>query len=261
MRIAVLQAAGSPGDPAANLATVRRFALTAAEGGARLIVCPEAFVTGYNIGPERVAELAEPADGEAVGALAAIAAEAGVAVACGYCERDGDAVYNAAVLVDRDGRVLLHYRKTHLFGKLDRAAFAPGDVPPPVAALDGLGVGLLICYDVEFPEPVRRLAVEGAQLVVVPTSLMAPSHWIAELLVPARAAENQVFVAYANRVGTEGELHYVGRSCVAGPEGRVVVAGPADEALLFADVEPGVIAAARERHSYLDERRPALYGD
>ena len=122
-------------------------------------------------------------------------------------------------------------------------------------------MGLLICYDVEFPEPVRRLAVQGAQLVAVPTSLMAPSHWIAELLVPARAAENQVFVAYANRVGAEGELLYVGRSCVAGPEGRAVVAGPADESLLFADVDPAVIDAARERHSYLDERRPALYGD
>ena len=261
MRIAILQAAGVPGDPGANLATVRRFAREAAAGGARLLVCPEAFVTGYNIGPERVAQLAEPADGEAVRALAAVAAEAGLAVVCGYCERDGEAVYNAAVLVDRDGEVLLHYRKTHLFGELDRAAFAPGDRAPAVAELDGVGVGLLVCYDVEFPEPVRRLALEGAQLVAVPTSLMAPSHWIAELLVPARAAENQVFVAYANRVGAEGELLYVGRSCVAGPEGRVVVAGPADETLLFADVEPRVIDGARERHSYLDERRPALYGD
>ena len=96
-------------------------------------------------------------------------------------------------------------------------------------------------------------------LIAAPTALMAPSHWIAETLVPARAAENQVYVAYANRVGVEGELTYIGRSCVAGPEGRIVSAGPSDETLLFADVDVAAIEHARRRHCYLAERRPALY--
>ncbi len=257
MRIALFQAAGTPGDVAANLAAVRRAAGEAAAGGARLLICPEAFVTGYNIGAERVAELAEPAGGPSVRELGAIAADAGIAVLCGYCERDGYAVYNSAALLERDGTLLANYRKTHLFGELDRAMFAPGDALA-IAEIDGVKVGVLVCYDIEFPEPARALALAGADLIAVPTSLMAPSHWIAETLVPARAAENQVFVAYANRVGVEGDLRYIGGSRVAGPEGSVVTAPPADETLLFAEVDTAAIARSRASYSYLAERRPAL---
>jgi 5-aminopentanamidase len=94
----------------------------------------------------------------------------------------------------------------------------------------------------------------------VPTSLMAGAEHVAELLVPARAAENQVFVAYANRVGREGELVYVGRSCVAGPDGARTVAGPG-ETLLLADLDLGAIARSRSAQSYLDDRRPSLYAE
>jgi predicted amidohydrolase len=169
-------------------------------------------------------------------------------------------VFNSAVLIDRDGGVLLNYRKTHLYGDLDRSAFAAGDALAAVVAIDGVRVGVLVCYDIEFPEPARQLALAGAQLIAVPTALMDPSAWIAETLVPARAAENQVFVAYCNRVGVEGDLTYVGRSCVAGPGGGDVFSAPRDEEmLLFADVEPAAIDDARSRHHYLRDRRPALY--
>jgi predicted amidohydrolase len=120
---------------------------------------------------------------------------------------------------------------------------------------------VLICYDIEFPEPARRLALAGADLVAVPTSLMAPYDVVARTLVPARAAENQLFVAYANRVGREGDLSYVGQSCVCGPDGGDVArAGRDEEALLVADLDLDAIARAREDHSYLGERRPGLYG-
>lgn len=258
MRIALLQSAGTPGDVAANLLAVRRAARQAAAAGARLLICPEAFVTGYNIGAQRLAELAEPVDGPSVGALREIASETGLAVLCGYCERAGDAVYNSAVLVDADARTLANYRKTHLFGELDRAAFSPGE-DLVTAEVDGVKVGVLLCYDIEFPEPARRLALGGAQLIAVPTALMAPAVWVAETLVPARAAENQIFVAYANRVGSEGELTYVGRSVVAGPEGALAIGSAEDEALIHADIDLDAIARARRKYSYLDERRPALY--
>jgi 5-aminopentanamidase len=260
VRVALAQAAGTPGDVAANLAAIRRMAAEAAAGGARLVIFPEAFVSGYNVGPEMLLALAEPADGAHVRGLRAIAAGVGVALLCGYPELEGDTVYNSAVLVDREGRVLLNYRKTHLFGDLDRDAFAPGTELAPVVELDGVKVGVLVCYDIEFPEPARQLALAGAQLIAVPTALMEPSSWIAETLVPARAAENQVFVAYCNRVGTEGGLTYVGRSCVAGPEGGPLdSAPPEDEIVVFFDVDLAAIDRARGRHSYLDDRRPALY--
>jgi predicted amidohydrolase len=259
MRIALAQSAGTPGDVAANLATIARLTGDAARAGARLVVFPEAFVTGYNIGAQRAAELAEPVDGPSVAAVARTARDAGIAVLTGYVERAPDgAVHNSAVLVDRDGATLANARKAHLFSDHDRAAYAPGDALT-LTALDGVRLGILICFDVEFPEPVRRLALAGAQLVAVPTSLMTPAEVVAEILVPARAAENQAFVAYANRIGTEGELTYVGRSRVAGPDGSVLAtAGATEETLVLADVDPARIDEERAAFSYLAERRPEL---
>jgi predicted amidohydrolase len=260
MRVALSQAAGTPGDVAANLASVRGAAHEAAQAGARLVIFPEAFVTGYNIGPELLLALAEPADGAQVRELRSIAAEAGIAILCGYAELEDETVYNSAVLIDRDGSVLLNYRKTHLYGELDRAAFAAGDRLAPVVEIDGVRVGVLVCYDVEFPEPARQLALAGVQLIAVPTALMTPSEWIADTLVPARAAENQVFVAYCNRVGSEGDLTYVGHSCVASPLGGAVSSGPPEEEmLLYSDIDLADIEDARSRHNYLEDRRPALY--
>ena len=258
MRIALAQAAGTPGDVAANLADVERLATRAAGEGAGLVVFPEAFVTGYNIGAQRLRALAEPADGPSTQRVADIARAAGLAILVGYAERDGDAVFNSAVLVDRDGSTKANHRKLHLWGALDRDAFAAGDVLT-LADLDGVRVGVLVCYDIEFPEAARALAVEGAHLIAVPTALMEPAVEIAEVLPPARALENQVFVAYANRVGDEGELHYVGRSCVAGPTGEVTRAARDVETLLVADVDPGAIEKARSRTHYLADRRPGGY--
>jgi predicted amidohydrolase len=243
---------------AANLLAVREAAGRAAAQGADLVVFPEAFITGYNIG-ERLGELAEPADGPSVTALREIASEAGVAVLCGYPERDGPLVHNAAVPVDARGEPILGYRKTHLFGPVDHAAFAPGD-SFAVAELAGLRVGVLICFDIEFPQAARRLALLGAQLIVVPTSLMAPFDVVARTLVPARAAENQVFVAYANRVKSEGDLLYVGQSCVCGPDGNDLArAGGEEAALIVAELDPRAVERARGDCSYLDGRRPELY--
>jgi predicted amidohydrolase len=258
MKVALLQSRGTPGDVEANLAAVRSAAQSAAQAGAELLVTPEAFLSGYDIGAGRVRALALPD----AGAVGEIAAAAGVAVACGWVERDGDLIHNAATLFDANGRALLTHRKVHLYGEVDRAAFDPGGEGFAVATLNGVKVGLLICFDVEFPEAVRALALAGAQLVLVPTSLMAPHDIVARTLVPARAAENQLFVAYANRVGVEGEnFEYVGQSCVAGPDGTLLaVAGAEEETLLYADVDPAAVARERAAFSYLDERRPAVYG-
>nr|WP_255638310.1 nitrilase-related carbon-nitrogen hydrolase [Amycolatopsis sp. DSM 110486] len=127
----------------------------AAEGGAALVVTAEMITTGYAIGAAAVAERAEPADGALAQELGALAAEHGVALVYGYPERNGDAVYNSVQLLSAQGERLANYRKTHLFGDLDRGQFSPGADLVVQADLGGLRVGLLICYDVEFPEPVR----------------------------------------------------------------------------------------------------------
>ena len=256
VRIALLQARGTPADVDANVAAVRRAAREAAAAGARLLITPEAFLTGYDIGG-RLRELATP---EPPG-IGEIAREEDVAILVGWAERRGERVHNAATLFAADGEPLLTHRKLHLYGDVDRAAFDAGD-HLATADLDGLCIGVLVCFDIEYPEAARALALSGAQLIAVPTSLMAPYDVVARTIVPARAAENQVYVAYANRVGREGEhFDYVGQSTVAGPGGEIVALAPADEeALLLADVDPDEIARARSAYSYLDERRPALYG-
>ncbi|WP_172384558.1 carbon-nitrogen hydrolase family protein [Streptomyces sp. MNP-20] len=258
MRTALLQSSGRPGSVAANLKVLDEAAARAAAAGARLLVTPEMFLTGYAIGDD-VPRLAEPADGEAADAVADIAVRHGLAVAYAYPERDGEHVYNAVQLIDADGTRLANYRKTHLFGCFERDHFMPGEQPVVQAELDGVRIGLMICYDVEFPENVRAHALAGTDLLLVPTAQMHPFQFVAESVVPVRAFENQMYVAYVNRVGHEGEFEFVGLSTLAGPDGVARArAGRGDE-LVFADADPEFLAASREANPYLRDRRPGLY--
>lgn len=255
MRVAVLQS-GVPGADA--LHRLRRTAEEAAADGARLLVCPEMFTTGYNV--PGIADAAQAVDGPWAQEVAAIAQDVGLAILYGFPERVGDSVFNAAHLVERDGRSLLRYRKTHLFGELDTRSFAPGDGDFEVVELDGVRVGVLICYDVEFPEAVRALALRGADLVAVPTALMRPYEVVARTLVATRALENGVYLAYANRAGAEGDLRYCGESCIVGPDGAVLARAGVDDELIVADVDPAAQSATRTANTYLHDRRPELYG-
>ncbi|MCI3929342.1 carbon-nitrogen hydrolase family protein [Streptomyces sp. AN091965] len=258
LRTALLQSSGRPGSVAANLKVLDEAAARAAAAGARLLVTPEMFLTGYAIGDD-VPRLAEPADGEAADAVAETAVRHGVAIAYAYPERDGERVHNAVQLIGADGTRLANYRKTHLFGCFERDHFTPGEQPVVQAELDGVRIGLMICYDVEFPENVRAHALAGTDLLLVPTAQMHPFQFVAESVVPVRAFENQMYVAYVNRVGHEGEFEFVGLSTLAGPDGVARArAGRGDE-LVFADADPEFLAASREANPYLRDRRPGLY--
>ncbi len=256
--ISGMQAAGVTGDVAANLDRIAAAARLAKAQGAELLVTPEMFVTGYNLSapdldslttvdlPRRLAEVAQDAD---------------IAIVGGLPERLPDGIANTAVFVDSDGAELMRYRKTHLFGALDRRLFVAGDVLPAPVTFRGVRVSLLICYDVEFPETVRAAALAGAELVIVPTAQMEPYEFLAEQLVRVRAWENQLYVAYVNRSGAEGDLRYVGRTSIVGPSGEVLSAlgGSGDEGLAVAVVDTELAASARARNPYLTDRRPELY--
>ncbi|MFJ2394080.1 MULTISPECIES: carbon-nitrogen hydrolase family protein [unclassified Streptomyces] len=259
MRTALLQSSGRPGSVVENLKVLDAAAGRAAAAGAGLLAAPEMFLTGYAIGDD-IARLAEPADGDAADAIAEIATRHGVAVAYGYPERSGERVHNSAQLISADGTRLANYRKTHLFGCFERDHFTPGDQPVVQAELNGLRVGLMICYDVEFPENVRAHALAGTDLLVVPTAQMHPFQFVAESVVPVRAFENQMYVAYVNRVGVEGEFEFVGLSTLAGPDGVARTRAGRAEELVLADADPAFLAASREANPYLKDRRPGLYG-
>jgi nitrilase len=260
MRIACFQGPAQADTPQGNLAVLARTAGEARAGGADLLVVPELFLTGYAIGAEAVGRLAEPVGGAGITEARRIAAETGIALVFGYPERDGAQVYNAAVAIGADGAVLASYRKTHLFGDVDRAQFSAGAAAPGVFEIGGLKAGLMICYDVEFPEAVRTLALRGADLAIVPTALMQPFDVVARTIVPARAYENQMFVAYANRCGREAPFDYCGLSCVVGPDGSELARAGRGEELVFADLDRAALKRSRQLNPYLRDRRPDLYG-
>ncbi|MZG13488.1 carbon-nitrogen hydrolase [Streptomyces sp. SID5914] len=259
MRTALLQSSGRPGSTAENLKVLDEAAGRAAAAGAALLVTSELFLTGYAIGDD-IGVLAEPADGDAADAVAEITGRHGLAIAYGYPERAGERVYNSVQLIAADGTRLAGYRKTHLFGCFERDHFTPGEQPVVQAELNGVTVGLMICYDVEFPENVRAHALAGTDLLLVPTAQMHPFQFVAESVVPVRAFENQMYVAYVNRIGHEGEFEFVGLSTLAGPDGIARARAGHAEELVLADVDPAFLAASREANPYLRDRRPGLYG-
>ncbi|VXC27288.1 Hydrolase in pqqF 5'region [Pseudomonas sp. 8Z] len=260
MKLALYQCRPGPSDVDSNLQRLERFARQAAHSGAQLLVLPEMFLSGYNIGAERVAALAQAADGPAAARIAAIARELGLGILYGYPERDADGrLFNSVQLIDNHGVALANYRKTHLYGVLDQQQFSAADALAQVFTFNGWQIGLLICFDVEFPESVRSLALAGAELVLVPTANMRPFEFVAETLIATRAYENQLFVAYANYTGREGELEYCGLSSVAAPDGQVLSRAGDEQELLLVTLEHDAIAEARQAFEYVRLRRPDLY--
>lgn len=220
------------------------------EGALDLVICPELFLSGYNVG-DKVRRLAEPRDGAFAKAAAALAKTRRTALIYGYPEQAGDVVHNAAICIGADGEVLAHHRKLCMPNEFERGHFAPGD-GHTFFRLNGWKVAMLICYEIEFPEAVRGCARRGAQLVVAPTALKRQWSFVARSLVPTRAFENGIFVAYANYCGEEGDFEYLGESRVVGPMGQVISAAD-QEALLPATLDLREIDLARRDLHYLHD--------
>jgi predicted amidohydrolase len=190
-----------------------------------------------------------------------MAAKHGISIVAGFAERDGERIYNSAALVEPAGLRAV-YRKCHLYGDYERRLFTPGDRSPGILELGGMKVGILICYDVEFPEAVRHLAMAGAELVLVPTAQPATpdAPFIAEKIVPVRAFENGIAIVYADHAGGDERFAYAGRSCIALPDGSDGARAPATGAMVIvADYEPANFAAVRKVNPYLVDRRSDLF--
>ena len=256
MRIALLQMSAVPGDVPANLARIAEAAASGAQQGVELLIAPELATVGYGAG-DTLRDLAEPGSGAQIASLAAIATDTGLAIIAGFPERDGAHIYNSAVFTDGSSAPVI-YRKSHLYGDYERAIFTPADPTATIAEWRGLKLGLLICYDVEFPENVRRLALAGANLVAVPTALpVSPeAEMIAERVIAVRAFENQIFVAYANHTGRDDRFAYAGLSHVAAPDGSSLAKASATEAgLIIAEIRPEDYARSRAANTYLRDLR------
>jgi predicted amidohydrolase len=260
LKIVIYQCAAGTFDLSANLQRIRTAAERASDAGASMLICPELMLSGYYTGAENLRANAQDTAGAGLAAVRDIARACALAIVFGYPERAQAKIYNAAALVDRNGELVLNYRKAHLFGDYEKAVFTPGHGEFATVNIEGWLVGVLICYDIEFPEAARLLALQGADLIAVPTALMQPYGAVANVLIPARACENQLYVAYANYCGEEAALHYCGCSTVAAPTGRITMQAMTKETLLFAELDHADLDRSRQLNPYLRDRRASLYG-
>ncbi|MBW8485423.1 nitrilase-related carbon-nitrogen hydrolase [Actinomadura parmotrematis] len=266
VRLALYQGAGPVGTPdavEANLARLREVAELAAAHGAHLCVFPEKFTTGYAIGVEQRDELAEHHDGPSVDAARHAAKTHGLTLVLPYPERSGRRFYDSIAVAGPSGTLLANYRKTHLYGAAERRNYSFGEELPPVVPVNGVKVGVLNCYECEFPPLYQYLAAQGAKVVVGPTAAdyhypladgrrtLVPYPDATRHIIPAMACVWRLFVAYANRRGWEdtaaGSWQYRGNSGIWGPDGEAVLAAGdddrADDTLLIADCVPAAIPA------------------
>jgi predicted amidohydrolase len=251
MKIAIYQSALGGLEPAQRLERLGAALADPAAAGADLLVCPELFMSGYAIG-DALLRFAEPADGPFAAAVARLAQANGKAILYGYPERDGAHVYNSAICFGPQGDRLANHRKLVLPPGFETNIFARGD-SLTFFTLGGVKFGLLVCYDAEFPEAVRAMSL-SAEIVVAPTALKDIWKSVATRMMPTRAFENGVYLAYVNHAGREGAVTYYGGSCVVGPDGEDVVRAGAGEEILVAEIDPAAVVAARKRLPYLEDR-------
>ncbi|MDZ7370793.1 MAG: acyltransferase [candidate division KSB1 bacterium] len=230
---------------------------------ADLYVLPELFSSGYLFcSHEEVLELAEPIpQGPTTRRLLDIAREKRGLIVGGLPERHDDRIYNSAVLVDERG-VQAVYRKVHLFLE-EKKWFSPGDRPFSTVTINGICLGLMICFDWFFPESVRSLALQGVQIICHPANLVLP---YCQRAMVTRCLENRVFAVTANRVGCEERggkrLTFTGGSQITAPNGDVLASAPADRPCVTAvDIDP---SAAADKHvtplnDLFADRRPECY--
>lgn len=256
---------GSGESVRANIGIIEASARQARARGADILVFPEMFITGYDLPTETLHSLAQPADGPIAQHIKSICAELAITIIYGFPEIDnenGGCLYNSVNAIAPNGQRLLTYRKTHLWGP-EKNKFSPGaSLLEPIRVSTRRGtwrVGVLICYDMEFPEPVRWLALQGAELIVCPTANMEPYGVINRRVVQVRALENRIYIAYVNHSGREGSLDFVGETIVVGPSGDDLLHMTKDASGLEVVTFPRIAEFDKSAGEYLFDRRPELY--
>jgi predicted amidohydrolase len=267
MRAAAVQL-NSNDDKDTNLAKAERLVRAAAADGAELVVLPEKWNL---LAPgEALLEGAEPLDGPSLAAAASWARELGIHLLAGSVatrEEGEEKAFNTSVLIAPDGERLAAYRKIHMFDvEVGGVAYRESEHEQPgeetvLVPVGDILLGLTVCYDLRFPELYRILAVEGARAIAVPSAFTAVTgrdHW--EVLVRARAIENQVFVIAANQVG-KAPPHYEswGHSMIVDAWGKILAQAPDEECFVAADLDLAEQERVRESLPALANRRPAAY--
>ena len=255
IKAAAVQFTIALGDIDANLAHVTKTLRRLAQEGVELAVLPEMWSCGFayrelNALAQRTPELVEQ--------LGALSRELSMVIVGSLPEPHGDKVYNTAYVLDR-GTLAGSYRKLHLFSLMGEDRSLDSGDSTLVAQTSVGKIGVMICYDLRFPELARKLTLEGAQIIVVPGEWPKPrqEHWCT--LLKARAIENQLFVIAANCCGLVGKLDFFGLSMVIGPKGEILAEAGYESCEPAALIDPAEMTRWRESITCFKDRRPDCY--
>ena len=268
IKVAGVQMDVAFGDKGRNLDRIIKSTEAAAIDGAKLVVFPECAVTGYCFeSREEALPFAESIPGPSTEQLAAVCRRFEVFVVVGLLELDDKRLFNACVLIGPSG-VISSYRKVHLpFLGVDRFT-TPGDRPFGVASAGNLRVGMNICYDTAFPEAARILALDGADVIVLPTNWPPGAECTADFVINTRALENKVYYVAVNRIGSERGFQFIGKSKICDTNGNTLaVAQHTRETTLYAEIDVAEsrkkrIVRVPDKHiiDRFADRRPEMYG-
>ncbi|MFQ6583421.1 carbon-nitrogen hydrolase family protein [Priestia megaterium] len=256
LKIALAQLRSNLHDKNKNLKRVFGTMEAAKDQGADFVLFPELFLTGFLLN-EQVEELAESVEGELITKVKKYAKELQIGVILGFPERHHFKIYNSAVFINKKGEIVGTYRKIHLFDH-ENSYFTSGDSIPVFDTPQGK-FGVMITYDMEFPEVARILALKGAEVVFVLCANMIPYEHHQHVYLRSRALENHIFIAAANKVGLEDDYVYFGESEVINPNGHCVFKSLNNEDLAIVDIDLSSSANSKEILNYLNNRKSDLY--
>jgi len=223
-----------------------------------VILFPEMWNTGYAL--TEISSLADENGKETIAMLSNFAKQHQVNIIGGsIAQKKGDGVYNTIFAFNRKGELINDYSKLHLFRLMDEEKYLQAGDKLGLLEVDGVQAGMLICYDIRFPELTRSLALQGAQILFVPAQWPKPRlhHW--KTLLTARAIENQMYVVACNRMGVSGETEFFGHSMVIDPWGEIIVEAGEEETILFGEIDLALVSKVRSTIPIFEDRRPSFY--
>ncbi|MFD0958873.1 carbon-nitrogen family hydrolase [Paenibacillus chungangensis] len=260
LRLAIIQMDVHVGNPESNFVSLERK-LEEAVGVAHkpdVILFPEMWNTGYAL--SEIRQLSDPEGKRTKELLSGFSKRHSVYIVGGsIAELRGNEVFNTIYAFDRNGEQISDYSKMHLFRLMDEEKYLTAGDKHGNLTIDGEQAGMMICYDIRFPELARGLALGGVKLLFVPAQWPNPRlhHW--RTLLMARAIENQMFVIACNRMGQSGDTTFFGHSMVVDPWGEIVAEAGEEETILHAEIDMALVDSVRAKIPIFEDRRPALY--
>ncbi|MDK2823630.1 MAG: omega-amidase [Clostridia bacterium] len=258
MKIAVIQMDISFGKPVENLKKAEEMVRKAAQKRPDVIILPEMWNTSYDL--KNVSAIADRAGSPNAKKIGELAKEFGINIIAGsVADKSGDKVYNTSYIFNRQGDQIAKYSKIHLFGLMNEGEYLERGNERCIFELDGITCGLMICYELRFPELSRALALDGAQIIFVPAQWPHPRMHPWLILTQARAIENQLFLVAVNRVGKEDKAEFFGHSMVVDPLGDVIYEGGEQEEIKIVELDLNKVEEVRNKMTCFADRVEEVY--